>query len=574
MKNGNDGGYKDLYNKLKFAITFRVLAFSLIILAYVLLNFKNIIHYSIFIYIFTALIIFLSILYSALLLYSKKNRSYKFLVYSGFFQLSLDFFIISFIVIFNGGLNDKFIFLYYLLILTAGFIFLKLGVVIYGTASALAIGLSADLQYYFNIGNHYYFLYNPDRLLFLTSTNILVVLIFSWLFYRFSGELGILSNKIIEKEEFIKKSQNFNRKLFNSFSQGIIVVDDDSNIVFLNDAAVRTLNPNLEPDFKNKTGIPYNFDIKISDIFENFPAKGFEGKEKAENAAKRFELNHKNMILGFAVTGLAGNDRQIGSYILSFEDITYIKELELESRINEGLKTAGKFAGWLAHEIRNPLSAINTSVYVLDSSSADIKGDDYRRLINIIKYETGRLNNLVTDFLGFIKVKSKPGNGNLENFNLFRFTDESVLKYANGTPVKIHNSVDKMEQIFSEKARVGQVISNLIQNAIYSVELKLSKSGNKAKNTGIVRISAKKIKNAADKNFISLSVADNGEGMDEFTVKNACKPLFSTKENGFGLGLSIVYSIAESLGGEVSIISKKNVGTLIKINMPHQLPNA
>ncbi len=569
MKKINEGDFKNLYNKLKFAITFRILAFSLIVLSYVILNYKDIIRYSFVIYFFTFIVIFITILYYIILFFLKKKENYKFLLLFGFFQLSLDFAVISILIILSSGLNDKFIFLYYLLILIAGFIFLKSGVLIYGIASSLAIGLSADLHYYFDIGSHYYFLYNPDKLLFITSTNILGVLIFTWLFYRFSGELGNLSNKIIEKDEFIKKSQNFNRELFNSFSQGIIVTDENFNVVFINEAAVRIVNLDSERNFKNKTGILFDFDVKITDIFENFPLNLFLKKEKIDGI--RFEINHKNTVLGFAVTEPSGDVHKIGNYILLFKDITYIKELEAESRINESLKTAGKFAGWLAHEIRNPLSAINTSAYVLDSGYSDIQGADHKRLINIIKTESERLNNLVTDFLGLIKVKSTgaaAANGNFENFNLYRLINEIILKYAGGTEVRIHNSVGKEEKMYSEKNRIIQIFSNLIQNAVQSVEISISNSIKKNNKIGIVRIGAKKEQKTEEKNLISITVADNGEGMDDFILRNAFKPLFTTKENGFGLGLSIVYSITESLGGEVSIVSRKSVGTLIIINIP------
>ncbi|MGC8554097.1 MAG: sensor histidine kinase [Candidatus Acidulodesulfobacterium sp.] len=568
MKRINEGDFKNLYNKLKFAITFRVLAFSLIVLSYVILNYKDIIRYSVFIYFFTFLVIFITILYYLILFFFIKKDNYKFLVFFGFFQLSIDFLFISLLIIFSSGLNDKFIFLYYILILIAGFIFLKSGVLIYGIASSLAIGLSADFLYYFDIGSHYYFLHNPDKLLFITSTNILGVLIFTWLFYRFSGELGNLSNKIIEKDEFIKKSQNFNRELFNSFSQGIIVIDENFNIVFINEAAVKIVNLDSELNFKNKTGILFDFDVKITDIFENFPVNVFLKKEKIDG--NRFEINHKNTVLGFAVTEHLGDAHKIGNYILVFKDITYIKELEMESRIDESLKTAGKFAGWLAHEIRNPLSAINTSVYVLDSGYSDIKESDHKRLINIIKTESERLNNLVTDFLGLIKTKSKAANGNFENFNLYRLINEIILNYAGGTEVKIHNSVCKEENMFSDKNRIIQIFSNLIQNAVQSVETSMSNSIKENKKRGIVRIGAKKDKKT---NFISVTVADNGEGMDDFTFRNAFKPLFSTKENGFGLGLSIVYSVTESLGGNVSTVSRKSVGTLIKIDIPDRPVN-
>ncbi len=579
MKSDNKSVYRDIYNKIRFTIIFRILAFSVIILAYILINFKSIIRYSAFVYLFIASAIILTLIYYAILAYLKKEENYRFLVYFGFVQLSADFVFISFVVLFNRGLNDKFIFLYYLLILISGFIFLRAGVMIFGIASAIAIGFSADLQYYFDIGYHSYFLYNPDKLLFITSTNILGVLIFSWLLYHFSGELGMLSDTIVERDEFIKSSQNFNRELFNSFSQGIIVLDEEYSVVFLNDAAIGMLNLNyIEVDFKHKSGILHKFNVKISDIFENFPVDLLAANEgsgditretDAENNLKRFELKHKNMILGFGMTKLESGGHKIGRYILLFRDITYIKQLELESKINEGLTTAGKLAGWLAHEIRNPLLAINTSIYVLSSDNMDSKEGDYSRLMGIITTEVHKLDNLVSDFLGFVKIKSKTigGNGNFEKFNLFLFLEELILRYSLNA-IKIHNSVGKNAEIFSEKSRVGQVLANIIQNAVQSIERKAVGVKNGAPETGIIRIGSKKIKKGADKNYISISVSDNGEGMDDFTLKNAFKPLFTTKENGFGLGLSIVYSITESLGGEASIISRAGRGTLIKINIP------
>jgi signal transduction histidine kinase len=203
----------------------------------------------------------------------------------------------------------------------------------------------------------------------------------------------------------------------------------------------------------------------------------------------------------------------------------------------------------------------------------DSKEGDYARLIGIIATEVRKLDNLVSDFLGFVKIKSKTigGNGNFEKFNLFLFLEELVSRYAFNS-IKIHNSVGKDAEIFSEKSRIGQIFANVIQNAVQSIERKSSLVKNGERNAGIIRIGSKKIKNGMDKNYISIGVSDNGEGMDDFTRKNAFKPLFTTKENGFGLGLSIVYSITESLGGEANITSRAGRGTLIRINIP-QIPN-
>lgn len=586
MKEYSKSSYKDLYNDIKFIIIFRILAFSIIILAYILINSKNITLNNFFVYSCIALAIFLTLIYSAILFYLRRKENRKLLVYFGYIQLFADFVFITAIALLNNGLNDKFIFLYYLLILISGFIYLRAGIMISGIASAIAIGLSADLQYYFDIGRHAYFLYNPDKLLFLTSSNILGVLIFSWLLYHFSGELKVLSNKIIERDEFIIKSQNFNRELFNSFSQGIIVLDEHNSIIFLNNAAVKLLNLNDKGiEFKNKSGILHNFHVTITDIFENLPFDiltyiNEPGRFDRENAngdnSKRFELTYKNTTLGFSLTKLENSEYKVGRYILLFRDITYIKQFELESKINEGLVAAGKLAGWLAHEIRNPLSAINTSIYILNSKNLDSKESDYHKLIGIIMSEAKRLDNLVNDFLGFVKAKSKniSGSGNFEKFNLFLLVQELITKYnysskniENGEiDIKMHNCINKNLEIFSEKNRVGQIISNIMQNAVQSIQRKSYAGKNKI--TGIVRFSSKPAKKNGETKYISIVISDNGEGMDDFTLKNASKPLFTTKEGGFGLGLSIVHSIAESLGGKIETISKINEGTLMKVYLP------
>ncbi len=589
MKKDNKKAYKGLYDKIKFTIIFRLLAFPTIILAYVLINFRYINHYKFFVYFLIAFIIFLSITYSLALLYFKKKENLSYLIYLGFIQLFIDFILISVVVLFNGGLDGKFIFLYYLLVLISGFIFLRKGVMIFGVASAVAIGISADMQYYFNIGRHAYFLSSPDKLLFLTSLNILGVLIFSWLLYHFSGELDILSGRIVERDEFIRKSQNFNRELFNSFSQGIIVLGECGKIIFMNKAAIQMLEPDSENRaFRDKAGILYNFNMKITDIFENFPLGATHEMHKnrtttetkndrGENALKRFELKYKDMILGFSETKLENKEYKTGKFIFLFRDITYIKQLEMESKINEGLATAGKLAGWLAHEIRNPLAALNTSAYVLNTENISFGGSDYKKLTGIIKIEAQRLDNLVNDFLGFVKVKSKnvSGSANFENFNLFLLAEDLIRGFMDSianccsekAEIKIHNSINKKINVFSEKSRVRHVLLNVMQNAVQSTK-KTILAGKKEFRTGIIRLGSKVVEKTGNKRYVSISVSDNGEGMDDFTLKNAFKPLFTTKKDGFGLGLSLVYSITESLNGEIEAISRVNRGTLIRISIP------
>lgn len=603
-----NSNYRSFYEKVKFAIIFRIFAFSVIIAAYVLLNFRNIPVYRINVYIFAGFAVLITLFYFAVLAIINKTPDRRYLVYFAYVQVFIDISVITVAVIAHKSYFGDFSFLYYLSILVSGFMLLRPGVMFSGILSALAVGFSGDAQYYLDLGGHSYFSLNPDKLLMLTSLNILGVLIFASLLYRLSGELNALGVRIVEREEYIKDAQRFNMELFNSFSQGIIVVDDRTDIIFINDAALKMLDSDASADYFNeKVGVPYNFHIKINDLFGNFPAGVFSEREGGrtanasyseytengrkytggrdfdvlgdDGAVERFELKHKGRILGFGFSEIKSGGRSIaGRYIILFRDITYIKQLEIESKINEGLSAAGKIAGWLAHEIKNPISAINTSAYVLNSENPSVSGEDYRKLAGIIKTEAKRLDNLVNDFLVYLKVKSRnPGyEEDSLRFNLNSFTEETACRIAGagkkidngGILIKVHNNVSPEIEIFAEKNRIGQVLANLMQNAIQSIYRKFSSSGPDTKKNGIVRIGSSILSMDGGKEYLCISVADNGDGMDEFTAKNAFKPLFTTRKDGFGLGLSIVNSVIESMDGKIEFISRPGRGTLFKVIIP------
>jgi signal transduction histidine kinase len=479
------------------------------------------------------------------------------------------------------------------LILIAGFIFLETGVIFSTLVSSLTIGFIADFQFYANIPGHYYFVNNPDKLLLSASLNILGILIFGWMLYKFSKNIKILSDNIVERDYAIKNTAKFNKELINSFSQGIIVLNQENNIVFINKAGI-----DIAPfeAFKglldSRAGMLYYSNIKINDIFENFPLEILK-KEDGGNEPVRFEVKFKDRIIGFSYSkfidlynykgDMANYGRKtnpvmpalqyaIGRRILLFRDITYIKQMEIDAKINEGLIATGKLAGWLAHEIRNPLSAINTSIDILSTEnfikSTRINKADAKNLINIIKTESIRLESLVRDFLGFVKTKTESGideKRNFEYFNLFSFVDFIISQSytLQNDKIKIINKIDPDVIVFSEKHRLQQIFINIIENSIYACKSKFSNI--KDIKRGLIKVSAKIFSND---NHISIMFLDNGCGIDENIIKNVFKPLFTTKKEGTGLGLSIVKSIVDNLNGLIEIKSKINKGTLILIKLP------
>ena len=576
----------NIYEKLKFIIVFRFTAISLAVLTYLIILIKH--NSSLFIYteveifIFLFIALFLTVLYSLINYYIRKKKKERYFSLFGLIQLIFDFILISAFVILNGGLGSNLILLYYLLILIAGFIFLGAEIIFFTVASSLTIGFIADLQFYFNVPDHYYYLYNPDKLLFALSLNILGLLIFGWILYKFSKNIKYLSNKVIEIDEVMKNAAIFNKELINSFTQGVIVLNDKNDIVFVNRSGMDLVGAGIfKESLTGKAGTFYYFNLRIDDIFKDFPLNIFED-EKINNV--RFEVKHNGSIIGFSYSKFKENNNS-GWHILLFRDISYVKELELDAKINEGLIATGKLAGWLAHEIRNPLSAINTSIDILNSENrkfaedVKISGDDFNKLTGIIKAETIRLESLVKDFLGFVNTKTKTFNINIidnsvnfEYFNLYDFSEYIISQFKSSEDYNIVNRIDSKINIFFEKYRLQQIFVNIIENAAASIKSRYKNCGNNKR--GKIRISSIKIsgdflieQNKVN-NCLIVKFYDNGEGIGEDIIKNIFKPLFTTKKNGTGLGLSIVKSILDNFNGNISIKSKKNKGTLINIKLP------
>ena len=242
------------------------------------------------------------------------------------------------------------------------------------------------------------------------------------------------------------------------------------------------------------------------------------------------------------------------------------KQLE-ESRqkAEESLETRKLFLANISHEIRTPISAISGMSGILADTEIS---DTQKQYVNAIQSSSKSLMVIVNDILDMSKLESGKFSAEFIPFEIRSvlvplYTTYLLRTDEKGIAFSVEYPNDMPKWLFGDPTRLGQILNNLISNAI------------KFTDTGKVTLKIA-IEKKGKHNKFSFSVTDTGIGIDQEKLKSIFE-FFSQEDNtitrrfgGTGLGLAISKSIAELLGGEIIVESEKNVGSTFKfcLNMP------
>ena len=214
------------------------------------------------------------------------------------------------------------------------------------------------------------------------------------------------------------------------------------------------------------------------------------------------------------------------------------------------LATIGELAAGAAHEIRNPLTAIKSTLQYL---AGKIEGQKENTLVKNALNETERIDEILSALLSF----SRPSEIKKESEDLIKIIDESlelISFQSRKMKVEITFSYPQAPVIITfDKSQLKQLFLNLFLNSIQSMpdggELKIE----------IQRLPEEKI---------LISISDTGEGIPEENLDKIFDPFFTTKKGGTGLGLSICYGIIQSHKGDIEIKNNPGQGTTAFIRIP------
>ncbi len=248
------------------------------------------------------------------------------------------------------------------------------------------------------------------------------------------------------------------------------------------------------------------------------------------------------------------SDEMDGDYLLSVKDVSDYKQIEQTAYQNDKLAMLGKISAAIAHEIRNPLTAIRGFIQLLRPHLIQLGRDEYAR---IILAEIDRANDIIHEFLN----SSKPSAPQKSVIGVSSLLKEVVLLTESEALMKgceIHLEVSDAEMYVSiDMKQIKQVLLNIIKNAMDAIEEV------DVEHAGAIHINSK-----LSGNYVHISIQDNGKGMDKGLLSRLFDPFFTTKEKGTGLGLSVSYRIIRNHKGNILVDSMKGVGTVFVIALP------
>ncbi len=455
-------------------------------------------------------------------------------------QLGFDLVLASAVIYITGGKSSPFIFLYALLIIFAGMILNRTASYVTAAASGL-IYLIMEL-YQFNL--------DSSRLTILsTSTWDEKGIVYAY--FNLSGFLliailvGYLSERIITTRKELGESaksfqtlKNLHEKILQSLTSGVITLDLRGSIISINRAGLEILEISGEDKLLRNNINSIMPGVRIEEILS-----------KKREQMLYTTPGGRGITLGFSSSVLRDEEGTMKGYIIIFQDLTEVKELEGRLQTSEKMALLGQLSAGLAHEIRNPLSAISGAVEVL---SDEVKPTENNiRLIKVVAREVERLNLLVEDFLLLtmpIQTLAAPVDVGL----IIKETVESFGKTVRRAGLEIETDLQRGTYVQADSYRLKQVIWNLLHNAVQAMP-----------NGGKIAIES-----YLEGDSVGIKISDSGCGIDENILSRIFEPFFTTKNLGTGLGLAIVQKVIESYNGKIEVKTAEGKGTTFLMTLP------
>ncbi len=385
-----------------------------------------------------------------------------------------------------------------------------------------------------------------DEVLFLMPNNQLKHLEFTSKLHSVDGYNMTIFRNVSERyqmEKELRESEEKFRKIFEGSLDGLLLTNHNYVVVDANPEVSKIIN--IEKDrligkdvreILNIDPIEESYEEYLQQLKENGQATFLKTFTSYGEKVQYVELSSKyNLLSNLNLTII--------------RDITDQIDMQEQLRKSDTLSVVGELAAGIAHEIRNPMTALKGFIQLLENSV----GEDHEMYFNVITSEFQRIESIITEFL----VLAKPQAVQYQETNLIKIMKDTVELLS--AQAVMHNVQYKeryqedLPTIVAEPNQLKQVFINVIKNAI-----EVMKDG------GFISICIRE----EESDMIHIEIKDEGGGISKDKIKKLGEPFYTTKERGTGLGLMVSFKIIKEHKGSVEVESIVGKGTIFHIYLP------
>ena len=455
-------------------------------------------------------------------------------------QVVTDLALVSLVVYATGGVDSSFNFLYPLVIIVGCILLPRVWAYLTAALAFILYGTVLELTYFEVIPS--YSTTHPElkALQAIIFVNLFGYLAVAYLAGLLASKLRQVDVKLKHTSGALENLQALHENIVQSITGGLVTTGLDGHITLVNTAAQKLLD-RTESELLGQP-VQSLFLDPLPQVDSDRP-HGEVRWIAANGYRKTFR------VLGSA---LAVPEAGTVGYVYTFDDLTEIRRLEREVRMQDRLAAVGRLAAAIAHEIRNPLTSIAGSVNLL--SGIPNLTEEQRQLLQIVTRESDRLNGIITDFLAY----SRGRQYQFRKVDLLPLLEDTLTLLEHRLAAE--NAGIRVEREFSCKQawaqadgdKLKQVFWNFCENAVRAM-----RDGG-----GTLTVSVEPAEDDWQINF-----ADTGPGMSPQLIEKVFEPFQSQFEGGTGLGLAIVYQIVQAHEGKVWARSKPGRGSVFVLRL-------